>query len=298
MKPELKKIETDDEDVETYEYGPCTIHVRRDSCDGESPRSWDNLFTWYSNSGRYGFDGHSITELADGETERNEGESVMDFFRRMNPDKYVFPIYGYEHGGLSLSTGRGGQFSDRWDSGLYALAACDKKKFEEEVKVPEGKTAEDRALEILEGEVETMDHYLNGEVYGYVVENSCGDETDSCWGFYDDPEHVAKEGAAAAGISVKDMTMVAMGSLDMVNGINRRTQLHIFRISWIDEIKDGEKQYVVGVRLGFDDGMHEGVSETPVMDAQDLARHLGYQKGEFNGHSLRAWNETEETEKE
>lgn len=290
-KPELKEIDTEDDDVETYEYGTCKIHIRRDDSVSDSPREWSNLFTWYSNSRRHDFDGHSITELEDGETEREPGESVADYFRRMNPDKFILPIYGYEHGGIALSTA---SFSDPWDSGLFALGAVDKEEFEKEVKVPEGKTAEDRAFEILEGEVETMNRYLNGDVYGYVVEDADGNETDSCWGFYCEPKEVAEEGTAC--VSVKDMTMVSLGSVDLVNRINERSELHIFRVSWVDETKDGEKRYVVGVRLGFDDGMHEGVVETPVMDEQDLARQLGYQKGEFEGHCLKVWNETYEPE--
>ncbi len=298
MKPELKKIETDDEDVATYKVGEVKIHIRREP-DPESPREWSNAWKWYSNHRRYSFDKEhgkflSINDIFNGETE--EGESIKDAILRQNPGFLdVRPIYLYDHGGIAISLG---SFNDPWDSGvgIYAVITRD----QAEADAPELKGDDEKLKEVaygwLKGEVDTYGKYLDNEVYGYVVENSCGDETDSCWGFYDDPEKVAEEGAA--GISVRDMTVVAMGSLDVVNAINRRSPLHIFRISWIDEIQDGEKQYVVGVRLGFDDGMHKGVSETPVMGAQDLARQLGYQKGEFNGHSLSVWNETEETEKE
>lgn len=47
------------------------------------------------------------------------------------------------------------------------------------------------ALRWLQGEVETYDMYLQGEVYGYVVDeledeedDDWNENTDSCWGFY------------------------------------------------------------------------------------------------------------------
>ena len=42
--------------------------------------------------------------------------------------------------------------------------------------------------EILKGEVQTFDDYLQGNVFGYVVEKD-GEEIDSCWGFYPDHEY-------------------------------------------------------------------------------------------------------------
>lgn len=43
-----------------------------------------------------------------------------------------------------------------------------------------------RAEEMLEGEVETFDQYLTGDVYGFVLETNDGDHIESCWGFYGD----------------------------------------------------------------------------------------------------------------
>jgi hypothetical protein len=42
------------------------------------------------------------------------------------------------------------------------------------------------AKKILEGEVETYDTFLRGDVYGYVIENNQPSEEyeDSCWGMY------------------------------------------------------------------------------------------------------------------
>jgi len=44
----------------------------------------------------------------------------------------------------------------------------------------------EKALRYLEGEIETYDQYLRGDVYGFVIEDSEGEEVDSCWGYYGD----------------------------------------------------------------------------------------------------------------
>ena len=43
---------------------------------------------------------------------------------------------------------------------------------------------QDRFSDYLEGEVETYDDYLTGNVCGFVVEDDDGEHVDSCWGFY------------------------------------------------------------------------------------------------------------------
>lgn len=301
MRTKIKPVEIDseDDDVATYKVGEAKVHIQRDH-NPESPREWSNAWKWYSRHRRYSWDKEngkylSVNDIFDGETE--EGESIKDAILRQNPEFLdVHPIYLYEHSGIAISLG---SFSDPWDSGVGMYAAITREQAEAEwpdLKGDDDKLKE-QAYKCLESEVDTYNKYLDGEVYGYVVGDADGNETNSCWGYYDEPEEVAREGAST--ISVKDLTMKTFGSVDLVNRINERSRLHIFRVSWVDEIKDGEKRYTVGVRLGFDDGMHEGVAETPVMDAQDMAQQFGYQKGEFEGHCLKVWNETEaETETE
>ena len=42
------------------------------------------------------------------------------------------------------------------------------------------KALKDNALEIAKSEVETLDKYLRGDIYGYDI----NDGEDSCWGYY------------------------------------------------------------------------------------------------------------------
>lgn len=123
----------------------------------------------------------------------------------------ILPLYLYDHSGLSMSCSG---FSCSWDSGQVGYIYC----------TAEHAVAEcgslDKARKCLQAEVTTYDQYLQGDVWGYVVEESRHISTvrtvdgiqeepeeseewecvDSCWGFYgDDPfnngmaEHIPEE---------------------------------------------------------------------------------------------------------
>ncbi len=50
------------------------------------------------------------------------------------------------------------------------------------------KSLKNKALKIAQGEVETYDQYLRGEVYGYKIDG----DGDSCWGFYGQEECISE----------------------------------------------------------------------------------------------------------
>lgn len=158
------------------EYRGYTIKVFYDY-NAESPREWDNLGTIYSNHRRYDPDGHSIEEIIDDETGKLDKEFVKNHI--------MLHIYAYEHSGITLSTSRGGQFSDSWDSGLFGIIAVSKEKaIEEYGKKICTKEVRERALKCLESEIEALDMYYTGDVYGYVIEDEDENDIDSCWGYY------------------------------------------------------------------------------------------------------------------
>ena len=166
----------DDRIYKQEEYRGYTIKVLYDD-DPQSPREWDNLGTIYSNSGSYDPDGHSIEEIIDSETGGLDKEFVKNHI--------MLDIYAYEHGGITLSTSRGGQFSDPWDSGLFGIIAVSKERaIKEYGKKICTKEVRERALKCLEGEVEILDQYYIGETYGYVIEDEDGCEIESCYGYY------------------------------------------------------------------------------------------------------------------
>ena len=96
----------------------------------------------------------------------------------------LLPVFAYEHGGITISTG---SFSDPWDSGQVGVIFITKEKARHEWGGASGILNKKRiaqAVKCLELEVKSMDEYLTGDVYGYVLKDKKGDEIDSCWGFY------------------------------------------------------------------------------------------------------------------
>lgn len=166
------------ETAETTNYKNYTINVYYDEC-AESPRKWDNLGTIYSNHREYNPDGHSIDEL---------GDLMDDILANLNENYYYLPIYAYIHSGIALSVGDNSYpFNDRWDSGLFGFIAITKDKA---IKLGYD---EEKILKYLEGEVEILNRFYDGEVYGYEILNQYDEEVDSCWGFIEDIDYVINE---------------------------------------------------------------------------------------------------------
>jgi hypothetical protein len=153
----------------TVEFGgkEVSITIAYDT-DRESPREWDNLGTMALFHRRYSLpneDGISIERAQEIENDRN----------------YIcLPVYGYDHGGLTINTNG---YSCPWDGGRLGIIYVHKDTVRREYgwKIITAKRME-VVESVLAGEVETFDQYLTGDVYGYLVE--VGENHDSCWGFY------------------------------------------------------------------------------------------------------------------
>ncbi len=108
------------------------------------------------------------------------------------------PLGLLDHSGLHMWIGSGPHWTDSagWDSGQVGWIYITRKKaiaelggeWENGVNVKPAKRMtkkiHDIAVKNLGIEVETYDQYLTGQVYGYVIEDSDGDDVDSCWGFF------------------------------------------------------------------------------------------------------------------
>ena len=140
------------------------------------------------------------------------------------------PLYVYEHSGITMNTGG---FSCSWDSGqagwiyttkeeILKCGGCIKSEKGNWIKITERNWR--KAAQIwMEGEVELYDQYLQGECYGYIIDELDMDDqaslesemnvideddvtwneyVDSCWGFFSDKwgddliEEIAREAAS------------------------------------------------------------------------------------------------------
>lgn len=108
----------------------------------------------------------------------------------------TLPISMYEHSGISLWLGsKWGHPDAQWDCSSIGFAFVEKKTAEKEM--PQRKLTDEQkngwkqwAYAMMEGEMETYNKYVSGEVYGYMIEDEEGDEASNshlcgCWGFYD-----------------------------------------------------------------------------------------------------------------
>ena len=129
-----------------------------------NPRDWDNLGTmvcWHRN---YNL-GDQQPDCAPSEFEFPKGCIKL-------------PLFLYDHSGITMNTTG---FTCPWDSGQVGWIFVTRDRMNEEFGT---NWDEKRAIEILQGEVETYDQYLTGDVWGYIVEDELGNTVDSCWDFY------------------------------------------------------------------------------------------------------------------
>ena len=166
----------------TMSEGECSkalrrIVIMRDN-DAQNPREeWDNLFTIHSECPRYlssdegAFNPVVSYGSCPGDAEFTSGVCA-------------FPFFAHIHGAMALSMT---PFGDKWDSGCAGFIYVNKVAFCEELGLK--RFSRKRAFKIAEGEIATLNQYVNGEVFGYVEQTRATREDewedgDSCWGYF------------------------------------------------------------------------------------------------------------------
>jgi hypothetical protein len=154
-----------------------TVKIHPDT-DPSSPREWDNVGTILYTSSRY--------NLGDKQVSSEEIKAIFE-----DKNNICLPVYAYIHGDITLNTTG---FTCPWDSGQCGIIYVSKEKARKEFGRLTKKTMA-KVLDNLKSEIKTFDQFLRGEVYGYTLEDSEGNEKDSCWGFlgYSSPEALAEE---------------------------------------------------------------------------------------------------------
>jgi len=140
----------------------------------ENPRRWHNLGTMVCWNDRYALgDKHGF-------------ETPEDFLREVNSkDALILPLYFFDHSDVAMNT-TGFAFCDpeRWDWGQVGFIYVTKERVRAEWGVKKiTPDIKKRVFDVLNAEVREYSHYLNGDVYGFVVEEN-GTVIDSCWSFY------------------------------------------------------------------------------------------------------------------
>jgi hypothetical protein len=143
-----------------------------------NPRTeWDNLGTMVCFHGRYNLGDEHDYDSNDFDT----WEELKKLIIKDHDPAVILPIYMYDHSGITISTS---PFGCRWDSGQIGFIYVSKQRAIEEYgfKRMSAKMKE-RITNYLDGEVDTYDQYLTGEVYGFDIME--GDEViESSSGYY------------------------------------------------------------------------------------------------------------------
>ncbi len=158
----------------------------------QNPRDWDTLGTLVAWHNRYNLSEEDYNDyrefLEDKSSDQYETEEglenasdkrLMELFQK---DNIVLPVFMYEHSGIALNTHG---FSCPWDSGQVGYIYVSKEKVRKEYGVKRiTKKVLGYVESALKSEIEVYSNYVDGNVYGYVLKDSKGEEVDSCWGFF------------------------------------------------------------------------------------------------------------------
>ena len=210
---------------QTVEYKGYKIEVKHDSYP-ESPNDWgcDECFLVYQHrnfnierDGFYPQNIHSYLEIlniiknhSNLTTEQlEEYNDELSTYTDYNKDYFIFPVEAYIHSGVSISLFKGNK-QCRFDSSVTGFILVARNYADDNVE---------QAELYAEGLIETWNHYLSGNVYGFVTYENKPDyiiskelfdrwvednisildvrdkmilrddwyEIDSCWGYYGDP---------------------------------------------------------------------------------------------------------------
>lgn len=156
-----------------------TVRIVHDD-DPMSPREWDNLGVMACWHRRYNLGDIQPKETPD------------EWLASQPKGSIILPLYLYDHSGITMRTSA---FSCQWDSGQVGWIVATPDKIKECYGVKRiTKKIRERVEACLIAEVKTYDHYLTGNVWGFIIEDVVEDESlgyaidkgNSCFGFFGD----------------------------------------------------------------------------------------------------------------
>ena len=180
----------------------------------ESPREWDNVATIVPKSGNWDISDKGwrmnaeefaefLHKKLDKKCPEIKGLEDIDHIVNCGSAKnYIVckPVYMYDHSSQTISLS---PFGCPWDSGCCGYIFVFKDKIFKEFSDTNDDNWRDKAEEVIESEINIYDDYIQGDVYGYCLEEGHTVEhkdlvtgaiwtsteyevVDSCCGFYGD----------------------------------------------------------------------------------------------------------------
>lgn len=157
--------------------------------EAENPREWDNLGTMVCFHKRYRLGDKTDFKVSQFKDWEQMGKHLERYYNAI----CVTPLYLYDHGGLTVSTG---PFSCPFDSGQIGYIYADRRKVVKEFGTTRtSKKIKEEVKQIIEQEVKIYDAYLSGDVWSVQILDADGEVVDvfnSAYG-YEDAIEMAKE---------------------------------------------------------------------------------------------------------
>lgn len=178
LKDQVEDLKARADQLACYGLKGFKVIVERDPEPPNPRKEFDNVGKMACFHRRYtlGDEDHGIR------SEENFGWAEMEAaIEQEHPGALILPLFLFDHSGITISTK---PFGDSWDSGRLGLIFATAEKIKDEWG--DGPDAREHAASYLEGEVETYDQYLRGDVYGYRVLDPDGAEDDATWGIFGD----------------------------------------------------------------------------------------------------------------
>lgn len=146
--------------------------------DPMSPRENCNLGTMVCFHKRYNFgDSHDYHP-----GDYAGWDDLQEAIEKEHDIAVILPIYMFDHSGTTLRTT---PFSCPWDSGQVGFIFITKEKVRYEYSRKKmSRKLTSRIVTYLVNEVQEYNQYVNGDVWGFIIEDDNGEHLDSCWGFY------------------------------------------------------------------------------------------------------------------
>ena len=156
------------------------VKVGLDACP-TNPREDDNFSKMVCFHSRYTLgDKHDINS-----DDYNSWDEMEKAIKKELKAAIILPLYLYDHSGITISTS---PFSCRFDSGQIGFVYCTREDLKSLGTNRKLGSRVERAMKLIEAEVNEYDHYLTGEVYGYEICNDDDEVIASCRGYYDREE--------------------------------------------------------------------------------------------------------------
>lgn len=173
--------------IDSFTHKGHTVEIAYDEFRDENPFDECNLGTFVAFHKRYKLG--TTQDAYKNENYNSWSELEKDIIKNENP-VVILPVFMYDHSGLSFKIGSFQgmlpQGHAEFDSGQVGYIFVSREKAVKEYGCKRfSKKQVEIITNVLKGELEEYTAWVNGQIYGYHIEDDAGECIDSCGGYTD-----------------------------------------------------------------------------------------------------------------